>query len=196
MDATIGSPEDTVLTALGVLETGDPQLLSALDEITAPLYVTDADGLVVYFNPACIAFAGRIPVVRADRWCVTWKLYTNDGEFLPHDQCPMAVAIKERRPIRGLAAIAERPDGGRVNFMPYPTPILKDGELMGAVNLLIDVTDASQTAELWIQADRARRLARSVGDVATADTLERLGAEYEAKAIALGGPRKPKGRVH
>ena len=44
------------------------------------------------------------------------------GEFLPHDQCPMATALKEGRPIRGLTAVAKRPDGTRVVFMPYPTP--------------------------------------------------------------------------
>ncbi len=158
MHGRFEEPEDIVLTALDALGTEDPQLLAALDKITAPLYVTDAEGVVTYFNPACVAFAGRTPVVRADRWCVTWKLYTNDGEFPPHDQCPMATAIKERRAIRGLTAVAERPDGGRVAFMPYPTPILKDGELVGAVNILIDVTDANQAANLWVQADRARRL--------------------------------------
>lgn len=196
MDVGTRGPEDIVLTALDVIGTGDPQLLAALDTITAPLYVTDNDGVVTYFNPACVAFTGRTPVVRADRWCVTWKLYTNDGEFMPHNQCPMATAIKERRAIRGLTAIAERPDGVRVAFMPYPTPILKDGELIGAVNILIDVTDANQTAELWIQADRARRLARSVDDAVTSETLERLAEEYEGKAIAIGGPRKLSSQIN
>jgi PAS domain S-box-containing protein len=194
METVFATPEDMIKKAIVALGTGDHELFAALDEIAAPLYVTDADGLVTYFNPACIAFAGRTPMVRADRWCVTWKLYTMEGEFLPHDQCPMATAIKEERPIRGLTAVAERPDGGRVIFMPYPTPILKDGALVGAVNILIDVTDASQAAELWTQVDRARRLARAVTDRAITDTLERLADEYESKAIALGGPRVPKAR--
>jgi len=52
----------------------------------------------------------------------------------------MAVAILERRPVRGISAVAERPDGSRVNFMPYPTPIFDTaGHLLGAVNMLIDV---------------------------------------------------------
>jgi len=192
MDEVSATPEDMIRQALEVLGKGDAELLAALDEITAPLYVTDADGLVTYYNPACIAFAGRTPEVRADRWCVTWKLFTMDGQYLPHDECPMATAIKERREIRGLTAVAKRPDGSQVTFMPYPTPIVKDGALIGAVNILIDVTDVSQAAELWIQAERARRLARGVPDDATADTLERLADEYEFKAIALGGPRAPR----
>ncbi|MDX3807932.1 hypothetical protein ACXIUS_15015 [Bosea thiooxidans] len=78
---------------------------------------------MTHFNKACINFAGRRPVPGRDRWCVTWKLSTIDGEFLPHECCPMAVAIKRRQPIRGLTAVAERPDGRRVHFAPFPTPI-------------------------------------------------------------------------
>jgi hypothetical protein len=32
---------------------------------------------------------------------------------MPLDQCPMAIALKEKRPIRGAEAVAERPDGTR-----------------------------------------------------------------------------------
>ena len=54
---------------------------------------------------------------------------------------PNAVAIREQRSIRGVQAIAERPDGARINFIPYPTPLFhEDGNLAGAVNLLLDVT--------------------------------------------------------
>jgi hypothetical protein len=46
-----------------------------------------------------------------------------DGTPLPHDQCPMAIALKENRPVRGVEAVAERPDGTRVPFIPFPTPL-------------------------------------------------------------------------
>jgi len=40
-----------------------------------------------------------------------------------------------------VQAIAERPDGSRVRFAPYPTP-LRDasGAVVGAVNLLLDLS--------------------------------------------------------
>jgi PAS domain-containing protein len=109
-------------TLIAVREQQGEGLSAALDQLPAPIYVTDAEGVVTYFNPSCIGFAGRTPSVGKDRWCVTWKLYTDDGKFLPHDSCPMADAIKSKRIIRGVTAVAERPDGTRVNFMPYPTP--------------------------------------------------------------------------
>lgn len=42
---------------------------------------------------------------------------------MAHDECPMARTLKEDRSIRGEEAIAERPDGTGVPFMPYPTPL-------------------------------------------------------------------------
>jgi PAS domain-containing protein len=121
---------------------GSPEAFpEVLDELAAPIYLTDGDSTLTYFNNACVKLAGRAPRVGTDKWCVTWKLYTTDGEYLPHDSCPMAVAIRERRSIRGVEAIAERPDGTRINFIPYPTPLFDDdGNLAGAVNLLLDVT--------------------------------------------------------
>jgi PAS domain S-box-containing protein len=178
--------DEMVNAAMGVVEKRDDKLLSALDRLPAPIYVTDADGFVTYFNPSCVGFAGRTPMVGKDRWCVTWKLFTNDGEFLPHDRCPMAEAIHSKRKIRGVSAIAERPDGSRVNFMPYPTPLLsEDGELLGAVNILIDVTEDRQAGELRAQAVRCRRLAAAIGDDPAGDTLERMAKEYDEKAGAL-----------
>ncbi len=172
--------------ALGAVAMGDAALRAALDELPAAIYLTDVDGVVTYFNPACIDFTGRRPEVGQDRWCVTWRLYTNAGEYLPHDQCPMAVAINTQQPIRGVTAIAERPDGTRVAFRPYPTPIFDtDGQFAGAVNILEDVTDAVRADDFRAQARRCRRLADGVDDRRAADTLNRMADEYEAKATTL-----------
>ncbi|MEZ0167749.1 PAS domain S-box protein [Microvirga sp. TS319] len=119
-----------------------------LDALPAAIYTTDADGRITYYNQAAVAFSGRTPTLGSDEWCVTWRLFTPDGTPLPHDQCPMAVALKEGRPIRGEEAIAERPDGTRVPFIPFPTP-LRDasGRIIGAVNMLVDITERKQAEE-------------------------------------------------
>ncbi len=76
---------------------------------------------------------------------MTWKLYWPDGTPLPHDQCPMAVALKEGRAIRNVEALAERPDGTRVPFIPYPTPLRDaDGKVVGAINILVDVSQRKE----------------------------------------------------
>jgi PAS domain S-box-containing protein len=172
--------------ALSVVLSGDETLRKALDELPAAIYVTDPDGLITYFNPACLDFTGRRPEVGEDRWCVTWRLYTNAGEFMRHDECPMAIAINTRRPVRGVTAVAERPDGTRVIFRPYPTPIFdQNGCFAGAVNLLEDVTDEVRADDLLAQARRCRRLANTVSDDLATDTLNRMADEYEATAGEL-----------
>jgi PAS domain S-box-containing protein len=178
--------EPLIERALGAVAAGERALREALDELPAAIYVTDEDGVVTYFNPACVDFTGRRPEVGRDRWCVTWRLYTNAGEFLPHEECPMAVAINTQRPIRGVTAVAERPDGARVTFRPWPTPIFdRDGEFRGAVNILEDVTDEVRAQDFLAQARRCRRLANRVDDAQASETLSRMAEEYEAKAAAL-----------
>jgi PAS domain S-box-containing protein len=181
-------PEALVEAALHAIAHDRGSLADALNELPAAIYVTDRDGVITHFNDACIKLAGRTPVPLEDRWCVTWKLYHTSGEFMPHDRCPMAVAVQERRAVRGLEAIAERPDGSRVNFVPHPTPYFdEDGQLAGAVNLLLDVTDLRRAANLRDEAARCRRLARSMGDQQTAETLARMAEEYEAEAARIAG---------
>src|SRR5262249_61647929 len=64
---------------------------------------------------------------------------------MSYDECPMAVTLREGRPVRGVDVILERPDGRRIRVLPYPTP-LRDasGHLTGAINLMMDVTNAHE----------------------------------------------------
>jgi PAS domain S-box-containing protein len=182
----IAAPEQLVGMAVDAARHGAPALHALLETLPAPIYVTDRDGWITFFNPACVDFAGRTPVLGEARWCVTWKLYTETGIALPHEDCPMAVAIRERRSVRGAVAAAERPDGTRVMFTPYPTPLIDaDGEICGAINILIDVTDARQAGALRAQAVRCRRLALSVNDRQAIDTLLAMAFEYDEKALGL-----------
>src|SRR5882762_9214087 len=119
-----------------------------LDVLPAAVYTTNAVGQITYFNEAAAALWGCRPELGSSEWCGSWKLYWPDGRPLPHDQCPMAIALKEGRPVRGMEAIAERPDGSRVPFMPFPTPLYdSSGELLGAVNMLVDISDRNRAGE-------------------------------------------------
>jgi PAS domain S-box-containing protein len=127
------------------LQDSERRLKELLAAIPAAIYTTDATGKITYFNNKAAELAGRIPKLGSDEWCITWKLYWPDGTPMPHDQCPMAVALKEGRAIRNAEAIAERPDGTRVPFIPYPTPLRDaNGNIVGAINMLIDVSERKQ----------------------------------------------------
>ena len=178
--------DDIVRVVLDAVGGGEPDLFRQLDQLSAAIYLTDENGFVTYFNPACIDFAGRRPALGQDRWCVTWKLYTEEGGFLPHAQCPMAVAIQTKKPVRGVKAVAERPDGTQVTFLPFPTPLFDEhGCLKGAVNILIDLTDSRQADFLELQARKCRRLALAVGDRRTVEILNLMASEYDDKARLL-----------
>nr|WP_236952538.1 PAS domain S-box protein [Mesorhizobium loti] len=112
------------------------------------MYTTDQNGIITYYNRAAADLAGREPQVGKDKWCVTFKLFTTDGKELPHDEGPMAITLKENRPVRNQQAVAQRPDGSFFPFMPYPTPLRDEqGRLVGAVNMLLDLTDRQRAEE-------------------------------------------------
>lgn len=163
---------------------GDPGGFHAvLNDIPAAIYVADIDGTVTYFNDACIEAVGRQPQVGIDKWCVSWKLYTTDGDELPHDRCPMAVAIKEGREVRGIEIVAERPDGSRARLVPYPTPFFdREGGLSGAVNLLVDVSEQHKAAFFETRADQCRLLATAVDDPHASEMLALMAAKYSQQS--------------
>src|SRR4030095_9387797 len=86
------NPEQVVQAAVAAVASRTGPSRRSLDELPGALYVTDTEGLITTFNKACIGFAGRVPALNRDRWCVTWKLFREDDSFLPHDHCPIAVA--------------------------------------------------------------------------------------------------------
>ena len=70
----------------------------------------------------------------------------------------MAQALKERRPIRGAEAIAERPDGTRVTFVPYPT-LLHDASGYRLAYLGAMVASWLAALLMWIASRDARSAA-------------------------------------
>ena len=164
------------MTALReMLEEREQYYLDMLEALPVAIYTTDAAGKITYYNQAAADFAGRRPKLDSDEWCVTWRLFWPDGTPMPHAECPMAVTLKEGRPIRGQEAVAERPDGTRVPFMPYPTPLFDGaGRLVGAVNLLMDITDQKRAQA---EAQRMRSLLEERVEHRTqalSDTADRL----------------------
>jgi PAS domain S-box-containing protein len=129
----------------GRLCDSERQFQELLGALPAAIYTTDAQGRITYFNHAAVELAGRTPTIGSDEWCVTWKIYLPDGTPLPHDQCPMAIALKEGRAIRNVEAVVERPDGTRIPVIPYPTP-LRDGagKIVGGINMLVDISERKE----------------------------------------------------
>ena len=142
-----------LLTAAGPLGTPlrdykfpSHELLQALP---TAVYTTNATGRITFYNEAAAALWGCRPTIGESEWCGSWRLYWPDGMPMPHGECPMAIALQEQRAIHGAEAVAERPDGSRVPFLAYTTPLWDDaGTLTGAINSLVDITERKEAERL------------------------------------------------
>ncbi len=108
----------------------------------------------------------------------------------------MAVALTTGEAVRGVEAIAERPDGVRTPFMPYPTPIRDEtGKVVGAVNMLVDISPqkrAEEQQKLLIDElnHRVKNTLTTVQSIARqtargAPSLEAFNSKFEARLMAL-----------
>lgn len=165
-----------------------------LEALPVAVYTTDKAGKITYFNETAVALAGRRPRLGVDEWCVTWKLYWPDGTPLPHEECPMAHALKTGEELRGVEAVAERPDGGRLTFMPHPTLLHdRDGEVIGAINVLVDITErkrADEAQKLLIDElnHRVKNTLAVVQSIAThtqRSSPEAFADKFEERLLAL-----------
>jgi PAS domain S-box-containing protein len=177
------------------LRESEQHMRDLLEALPAAVYTTDAAGRINFYNKAAVDMAGREPAA-GQEWCVTWRLYTPDGVPLPHAECPMAIALKEERAVRGAEAVAEQPDGTRVPFIPYPTPLHDtNGKLIGAINMLVDITDRKQAEnrqkilidELNHRVKNTLATVQSLAmqTVRHADGLQDFAGKFQARLVAL-----------
>lgn len=173
------------------LRENERHLRAVIDALPVAIYTTDANGALTHFNQAAVDFSGKTPQLGTDHWCISMKLWRPDGAPLPHDQCPMALALKEDRQILGAEAIAERPDGTRVWFTAHPTPLHDaTGKLIGGINMLIDVTERKRLDKVLLENNIELKKAKNQADkanLAKSDFLSNMSHELRTPLSAILG---------
>ncbi len=140
------------------LQASEERLRLVLDALPTAAYTCDANGLITYFNEQASNLWGRSPRLNhfEDRFCGSFKLYRPDGSPILHDECWMAVAVKEGRPVNGNEIVIERPDGHRRSVLAHANPLRDQvGQLIGGVNILVDITEQKRQHEALVQLQQA-----------------------------------------
>jgi PAS domain S-box-containing protein len=158
--------------------------LELLDALPVAVYMTDAKGNITYFNDAAAELWGRRPEP-GEQWCGSWRLFWPDGRPMRHDECPMAVTLRTGEPVRGVEAVAERPNGTRILFVPYPSVVRDEsGEITGAINLLMDVSDRMKSE---LTSARLAAIVQSSDDAIVSKTLDGKVTSWNASAMRIFG---------
>jgi PAS domain S-box-containing protein len=167
------------------LHKGDLRFQDFLEKLPAAAYTCDPEGLITYFNQYAVQLWGRAPklIDPVDRFCGSFKLFWPDGSPIAHDQCWMALALKMDDGYNSREIVIERPDGQRRTALAHANPIHDEsGELIGAVNVLIDITERERVEE-----ERVRLLAREWKARAEAEERTRISRElHDRVAHAMG----------
>ena len=160
--------------------------------LPAAVYTCDERGRVTLFNQAAVDLWGREPEVGKDLWCGSWKIYSPDGTPLPLHECPMAVTLREGRAMCGQEIVIERPDGTIRHVLPHPEP-MRDatGTIVGAVNMLVDITDRKEGEEvLRLSEERFRTVFETAPMALFVCDQHAVIQQYNRRAVEIWG-REP-----
>ncbi|MBL9169452.1 MAG: response regulator [Verrucomicrobiales bacterium] len=132
--------------AADLLRHSEARYRHLIHALPTAIYTCDADGVITLYNQAAIDLWGRAPEIGQESWCGAVRSYLPNGSYLAPDAGPMALTLRSGCTHHRQEMVIERPDGSQ-RFVIFDAHPLRDqeGELMGAVSIVLDVTESKRT---------------------------------------------------
>ncbi len=139
-------------------EVAQARLTQLVETLPVAMYTLDENGYMQLFNSAAVTLWGRTPQIGKDRWCGSYKATSVNNLDMPVEQYPIVKALRENKTIKTEAYIY-RPNGDKRHVIAHPQPLHdENGKVVGASNVLIDITDTIEAAKKLSKSEEKFRL--------------------------------------
>jgi PAS domain S-box-containing protein len=163
-------------------------------QLPVAVYACDTQGRIMFHNAAAAELWAREPVADRDRWSGAWRIHDAQSRVLPVGEYPTCVATRQGGAIPERNLIIERPDGSRRNVVSTPRALLApDGAVIGAIDVLLDVTGPKPDDAAPLQGEQLLRRALDASHLALWDFDLRSGRVELSQAWSemMGGEPAP-----
>jgi PAS domain S-box-containing protein len=129
-------------------------------------YACDCVGTITDYNRRAVELLGREPHA-ADRFTVAHKVLDAHGNTLAPEATATAFLIRSGLTQINREVTIERPDGKRITVLSNVAPVFDEGgNMIGALDVLQDITDRRWLEDARRVAERVRASARVAMEVA------------------------------
>jgi PAS domain S-box-containing protein len=145
------------------IEIAEKRYRDLIETLPVAVFTVDSQGYIDLYNQAAVQLWGRKPVKGEDKWHGSHALFTLDKTPMDPQDFPVARAMKENRGLTTELYIQSHDETVR-HVIAHPQPIYdSDGNISGAMNVLIDITERKESENaLRASEEKFRVLANSM----------------------------------